>query len=68
MLEAIRLNWPLPSIMMSGQASKAEADQALHAGVFTFLKKPLDLIQLRGTVDMLIRHHYGTPRRHDPSS
>lgn len=50
---------PLPSIMMSGQASHEEASLALAAGVFRFLRKPLDLDNLRGSMAQLIRHHFG---------
>lgn len=51
---------PLPSIMMSGQASSEEAKLALaEAMVFQFLRKPLDLQHLRGSMEMLIRHHFG---------
>ena len=44
---------------MSGQASAEETVAALHAGVFTFLRKPLDLHDLRLSVDQLICHHFG---------
>jgi DNA-binding response OmpR family regulator len=60
-LRAIRAFHPLPSIMMSGLASHEEAVAAHQAGVFTFLRKPLDLAELRRTVDQLIRHHFGAP-------
>ena len=50
---------PLPSIMMSGQASREEASLALAEGVFRFLRKPLDLDHLRGSMQLLIRHHFG---------
>jgi CheY-like chemotaxis protein len=50
---------PLPSIMMSGQATPAEASLARAAGVFQFLRKPLDLQSLRGSMHLLIRHHFG---------
>lgn len=49
----------LPSIMMSGQATESEAREARRHGVFTFLYKPLDLQELRASVDGLIRHHFG---------
>jgi len=52
---------PLPSIMMSGQATREEASLALAEGVFRFLRKPLDLDHLRGSMQLLIRHHYGPP-------
>ena len=50
-----------PSIMMSGQATREETLAALHAGVFTFLRKPLDLHDLRSSVQQLIQHHFGPP-------
>lgn len=46
---------PLPSIMMSGQASQEETAAALRAGAFTFLRKPLELHNLLSAVDQLIR-------------
>ena len=49
----------VPSIMMSGQASTEEASAALSAGVFQFLRKPLDLDHLRQAMNLLIRHHFG---------
>ena len=50
----------LPSIMMSGQASREEARLALAEGsVFKFLRKPLDLEHLRGSMELLIQHHFG---------
>ncbi len=52
---------PLPSIMMSGQASQEETRQALMQGVFQFLHKPIDLVHLRRSMESLIQHHYGTP-------
>jgi DNA-binding NtrC family response regulator len=45
--------------MMSGQATREERQIALAEGVFQFLRKPLDLHHLRGSVDNLIRHHFG---------
>jgi DNA-binding response OmpR family regulator len=48
---------PLPAIMMSGQATREETDAALSEGVFRFLRKPLDLGQLRFCMDQLIRQH-----------
>jgi len=50
---------PIPSIMMSGQASAAEASAAIDQGVFRFLQKPLDLDHLRRSMDQLIQHHFG---------
>ena len=54
-----RLGRPLPSIMMSGQASQEETAAAMSAGAFTFLRKPLDLKHLLSTVDLLIRQRFG---------
>lgn len=58
-LMAIHAFHPLPSIMMSGLASQEEAAAARAAGVFTFLRKPLDLAELRRTMDQLVLHHFG---------
>ena len=52
---------PLPAILMSGAANRDEAVEALQAGVFTFLRKPLDLERLRASVQLLITHHFGGP-------
>ena len=52
---------PLPSILMSGLASAAEAAAAREAGFFTFLQKPLDLQLLRQALDRLIASHFGGP-------
>ncbi len=52
---------PLPAILMSGAASRDEASMALQAGIFTFLRKPLDLERLRLSVETLIQHHFGGP-------
>lgn len=49
---------PLPSIMMSGQASQEETSAALREGAFTFLRKPLELDMLRLSVHQLIRRHF----------
>ncbi len=49
---------PLPSIMMSGAASEEETSAALDMGVFTFLRKPLDLERLRSSLDQLIQFHF----------
>jgi len=51
---------PVPSILMSGEASKEEAQEALDLGVFKFLEKPLDLTALRSSLDDLIRAHFRT--------
>lgn len=52
---------PLPSILMSGMASAAEVATAQQAGFFTFLRKPLDLAQLRQSLERLIHSHFGGP-------
>ena len=52
---------PLPTIMMSGQATPEETHAALRQGVFDFLRKPLDLAQLRLSMDQLIRRHFRRP-------
>lgn len=52
---------PLPAILMSGGANRDEAALALQAGIFTFLRKPLDLERLRQSMHMLIEHHFGGP-------
>lgn len=52
---------PLPSILMSGLASAEEAAAAQHAGFFAFLRKPLDLARLRGSLHLLIQTHFGGP-------
>ena len=49
---------PMPSIMMSGEASRSETDAALAAGVFTFLKKPIALPELQRSLDLLIQTHF----------
>jgi DNA-binding NtrC family response regulator len=58
---AISARRPLPAILMSGAANREEAARALQAGVFTFLRKPLELANLRQSVDRLIQHHFGGP-------
>ncbi|MEM7201878.1 MAG: response regulator [Planctomycetota bacterium] len=66
-LEVLRLlsseGRTLPSIMMSGEASTAETRLAMRRGVFRFLHKPLDLIHLRQSMDLLIQHHFGAGGR-----
>ena len=57
----IRTFHPLPAILMSGAANRDDAALALQAGVFTFLRKPLELGHLRQSVQLLIRHHFGSP-------
>lgn len=66
-LRAVR---PLPSILMSGLASAAEAAAAREAGFFAFLRKPLELPRLRQSLQHLIQSHFGGPiapwRHHSP--
>ena len=52
---------PLTAILMSGLASAAAVAAAREAGFFTFLRKPLDLLRLRQSVDRLIQTHFGGP-------
>lgn len=52
---------PLPSILMSGLANPTEVAAAQQAGFFTFLRKPLDLSQLRQSLERLIQSHFGGP-------
>jgi len=59
--EAISRFRALPSILMSGAAKAEETTLAQQAGVFTFLRKPLDLERLRQSVQLLIQHHFGGP-------
>lgn len=59
--EQLRAVRPLPSILMSGLASAAEAAAARNAGFFAFLRKPLDLARLRQSLDHLIQSHFGGP-------
>ena len=60
-LQAIRAFRPLPAIMMSGEATREEAALAQGSGVFTFLRKPLELEHLRQSVQQLVQHHFGGP-------
>lgn len=60
-LRAISRTRPLPSIMMSGLATREETAAAQLAGVFTFLRKPLELDRLRQNLHLLIQHHFGGP-------
>ncbi|MFO1053791.1 MAG: response regulator [Planctomycetota bacterium] len=46
---------PLPSILMSGEASGEEARRALELGMVEFLRKPLELDRLRRALDELVR-------------
>lgn len=57
-LTAVR---PLPAILMSGLATPDDALAATRAGIFTFLRKPLDLARLRQSVQLLIEQHFGGP-------
>jgi two-component system response regulator AtoC len=69
LLRAIRHSiGPLPSILMSGQASPDETRQALAAGAFTFLRKPLALDALRASVFRLASQHFGIDPSADPRS
>ena len=52
---------PLPAILMSGAANRDETAMAMQAGIFTFLRKPLDLERLRQSMHLLIQHHFGWP-------
>lgn len=52
---------PLPSIMMSGEATWSEKEAALAAGVFTFLRKPIEMPHLQRCLDLLIQHHFPMP-------
>ena len=52
---------PLPSIMMSGEATASETDAALNAGVFSFLRKPIAIDHLQRSLDLLIDHHFPNP-------
>jgi CheY-like chemotaxis protein len=58
---------PLPSIMISGEASEEETRIALQMGVFTLLRKPLEMTRLRLTLDRLIQHHFYDPNLYDPN-
>lgn len=51
---------PLPSIMMSGEATPTETDAALDAGVFSFLRKPIAIQHLQRSLDLLIERHFPT--------
>lgn len=51
---------PLPSIMISGEASPEETEIAMQIGAFTLLRKPLDMAHLHRTLDHLIQHHFGS--------
>ena len=48
---------PVPSILMSGEATREEARLALELGISQFLRKPLDLKLLRRALDELIQRH-----------
>jgi CheY-like chemotaxis protein len=49
---------PLPCIFISGQATKEEQMQALAAGAFSFLYKPVGPEILRHAVQRLIHRHF----------
>ena len=52
---------PMPAIMMSGEATRAETEAALSAGVFTFLNKPIIVRQFQQCLDRLIATHFTPP-------
>ena len=52
---------PLPTILMSGLATADETAAAHHAGFFAFLRKPLELEDLRDSLERLIQAHFGGP-------
>ena len=52
---------PMPTIMMSGEATQSEREAALQAGVFEFLRKPIGFDHLNHTLDLLIQNHFGSP-------
>lgn len=58
---------PVPSIMISGDASRAEVLRALDSGFVDFLRKPLDLTILRKTLDALVQRHFGAAA-HQPGT
>ncbi len=49
---------PIPSIMMSGEATAEEASLVRSMGAFDFLRKPLDIALLRTSFNRLIQHHF----------
>ncbi len=51
---------PLPSIMISGAATRQETQAMLQSGVFRFLRKPLVFDHLQHCLDQLIQHHFPT--------
>jgi DNA-binding response OmpR family regulator len=60
---------PVPSILMSGEATREEARRALELGMVEFLRKPFDLRQLRQALDLLARRVPGnesTPSQNPP--
>ncbi len=59
---------PLPSIMMSGEATSSETDAALDAGVFSFLRKPIAIQHLQRSLDLLIERHFPNPPGSAPSA
>ena len=46
------------TILMSGEATPEEAQQAPELGMFQFLKKPFDLHVLRHSLQQLVAHHF----------
>lgn len=61
LFQQLRSVRPLPSILMSGLASAAEAAAAREAGFFAFLRKPLEMNRLRQALERLIQAHFGGP-------
>ncbi len=58
---------PLPSIMMSGDATPTETAAALQAGVFKFLRKPIAMQHLQRSLDLLIQSHFPTSPGRPPA-
>ncbi|MGE0144327.1 MAG: PleD family two-component system response regulator [Planctomycetota bacterium] len=59
---------PVPSILMSGEATREEARRALELGMVEFLRKPFDLRQLRQALDLLARRVPGNESTPSPNS
>lgn len=57
---------PLPSILMSGEATAEDARRALELGMFRFLRKPIEVDTLRHCLDTLVAQHFGTKFDHPP--
>lgn len=58
---------PVPSILMSGEATREEARRALELGMVEFLRKPFDLRQLRQALDLLARRVPGNEATPSPN-